>query len=303
MEPIQQVRDFLADLIGGPDTHFMERRKQAEAFEAAFVMPKGMSAESRSLGGVRVEWIIPDGAPDKPILFHLHGGGYVLGRPAGSRAFTTEFARLTGARVASVDYALAPEQSFPRAVTDAVAAYRGLLSQGVSALSIAVGGESAGGGLTFAMLLAARDAGLPMPSCAFAISPWTDLTCESASYDSKAAVDPLLTRNSLRQMADAYLAGSDPRLPYASPNFGDLKGLPPLLVHVGSEEVLLDDAVTLHRRALAADVPVKLRVAKDMIHVWHMFHAMLPEGAQAIAEIADFTTQHWRLGVYEERVG
>jgi phosphinothricin tripeptide acetyl hydrolase len=292
--PIEQVRAFLADFMGSPDTSYMERRAQVAQFEAAFVMPDGVSAQSDTLGGIKVEWIVPDGAARTPVLFHLHGGGYVLGAPGGSRPFTTQFALLTGARVVSIDYRLAPEHPYPAAVDDAVSAYSALLAQGVPPGAIAVGGESAGGGLTFALLLAARDQGLPMPACAYAISPWTDLTCENQTFETKKDVDPLLTRRSLKEMGDAYIADGNPRAPYASPLFADLKGLPPLLIHVGSEEVLLDDARVLHSRARSAGVDSKLTIAPGMIHVWHMFHAMLPEGAAAIREIADFTTGRWK---------
>jgi acetyl esterase/lipase len=294
VKPIEQVRSFLADLVGGPDTPFMERRAQAAQFEAAFVMPPGVRAEAATLGGVKVEWIVPDGAANRPVLFHLHGGGYVLGTPGGSRAFTTEFARLTRARVVSVDYRLAPEHPYPAAVDDAVSAYSALLGQGVPPRAIAVGGESAGGGLTIAMLLAARDQGLPMPSCAFAISPWTNLTCEGETFETKNGADPLLTRRSLKEMGDAYIASGNPRAPYASPLFADLKGLPPLLIHVGSEEVLLDDSRILHKRAKSAGVDAELKIADEMIHVWHMFHTILPEGAAAIREIADFVSDRWQ---------
>jgi len=293
VRPIEDVRRFLADFVGGPDTPYMERRAQAAQFEATFVMPAGVHAEAGTLGGVKVEWIVPDGAAGTPVLFHLHGGGYVLGTPGGSRAFTTEFAVQTGTRVVSIDYRLAPEHPYPAAVEDAVDAYSALLSQGVSPRAIAVGGESAGGGLTVAMLLAARDRGLPMPACAFAISPWTDLCCEAETFETKKDADPLLTRRSLKEMGDAYIATGDPRAPYASPLFADLKGLPPLLIHVGSEEVLLDDSRVLHRRAKSAGVDVQLKIADDMIHVWHMFHAMLPEGAAAIREITGFVTGRW----------
>lgn len=294
MTPIEQVRSFLAGLIGGPDTPFMERRKQAAEFEAAFVMPPGVEAEEGNLGGIGVEWIVPSGAERTPIVFHLHGGGYVLGTPAGSRPFTTELALRTNARIVSVDYRLAPEHPYPAAVDDAVAAYAALLGQGVPPQAIAVGGESAGGGLTIAMLLAARDRGLAMPACAFAVSPWTDVTCEADSFDTKASVDPLLTRRSLKQMGDAYIANGDGRAPYASPLYADLRGLPPLLIHVGSDEVLLDDSVLLHKRATTAGIDTTLNVADGMIHVWHMFHGMLPEGAAAIGEIAEFAKAHWK---------
>jgi monoterpene epsilon-lactone hydrolase len=294
MKPIEQVRAMLADLIGGPDTPFVERRAQTAKFAQAFVMPEGLRVEDDVLGGVPVEWVIPDGAAMSPVIFHLHGGGYVLGDPASSRPLTTALALKSGTRVVSVDYRLAPEHPFPAAVEDALKAYRALLARGYKGRDIAIGGESAGGGLTLATLLAARDADVALPASAFAISPWTDMACSAESFDSQAEVDPLLTRRSLKEMGDAYLADSDARDPLASPHYGNLAGLPPLLIHVGSDEVLLDDAKTLHEHALAAGVASSLEVWDGMIHVWHMFHPMLPEGDAAIGEIVTFVKKHWR---------
>ncbi len=293
MEPIEEVRQMLKSLIGGPDTPFMERRIQSEQFAAAFVKPPGIRIESGSLGGVAVEWIIPDQAHASHIFFHLHGGGYVLGNPAGSRAFTCEFARSARCRVVSVDYRLAPEHPFPAAVEDAVAAYRALLSQGHEPSDIAMGGESAGGGLAVATLIAARDRELPMPAALVAISPWVDMRCESTSFVTKSDVDPLLTRRSLKEMADAYLQGANPRDSLASPMMASLSGLPPMLVHVGSDEVLLDDAQGLMEAARASNVDAQLAIWPGMIHVWHMFHAMLPEGADAIDALAGFVLTQW----------
>lgn len=294
MEPINEVRQMLKSLIGGPDTPFMERRIQAEKFAAAFVKPPGITFESSTLDGVPVEWIIPDQAHPSHIFFHLHGGGYVLGDAAGSRAFTCEFARLARCRVVSVDYRLAPENPFPAAVQDAVTAYSALLALGAEPNEIAIGGESAGGGLAVATLVAARDRNLPMPAALIAISPWADMRCESASFATKAEVDPLLTRRSLKEMADAYLQGANPADGLASPLLANLTDLPPMLIHVGSDEVLLDDAKGLADAANESNVDAQLEVWPDMIHVWHMFHAMLPEGAQATDELAAFVLAQWK---------
>lgn len=293
MLPVDQVREMLANLIGSPDTPYMHRRAQSAAFAKAFVVPLGLRIATDELGGVAVEWVIPDGSELAPVLFHLHGGGYVLGDPAGSRALTTAFALKAGVRVVSVDYRLAPEYPFPAAVDDAVAAFQALLGRGYSAKDIAIGGESAGGGLAVATLLAAHDLKLATPSSVFAISPWTDLNCFASSFDTLAHIDPLLTRRALKEMGDAYLAGADPRSPLASPLFGELGSLPPLLVHVGSDEVLLDDACELHTRAIAAGVNSRLEIWPKMIHVWHMFHPMLPEGDRAIDALVAFTKLHW----------
>lgn len=291
--PIDDVREMLAGLVGGPDTPFMERRAQSEQFAAAFVTPDGITIEPATLGGVPVEWITPDGLETARTFVHLHGGGYVLGNPAASRAFTTAFAELAGCRVVSVDYRLAPENPFPAAVDDALSVYRALLTAGHAPHSLAVGGESAGGGLALALLLAARQAKLSMPASTVLISPWTDLRCVAGSFASKASVDPLLTRRVLADMAGAYLGAEPATNAMASPLLGDLSHLPPLLIHVGSEEVLLDDSIHLARKAVAAGVAAQVEIWPDMIHVWHMFHATLPQGAQAMERLAGFVRREW----------
>ena len=293
MRPIDDVRRMLADLVGGPDTPFMARRAQAEKFAAAFVKPPDIEIESGELDGVPVEWITPADAHHSHVFFHLHGGGYVLGNPSGSRSFTSRFAQLTGCRIVSIDYRLAPEHPFPAAVNDAVRAFRALLARGHSPRDIAIGGESAGGGLAVATLVAARRQNLAMPAALIAISPWTDLRCEADSFRTKASVDPLLTRRSLKEMADAYLGGADPSNDRASPALADLSGLPPMLIHVGSDEVLLDDAMALLDAACRSQVEAQLVVWAGMIHVWHMFHAMLPQGAEAMRALASFVQDRW----------
>ena len=291
MRPIDQVRAFLADLVGGPDTPWQERRVQSAQFADAFVAPPGIRIEAGTLGDVGCEWVSPVDATPRTTFFHLHGGGYVMGSPALSRVLTSHLALSREMRVVSIDYRLAPEAPFPAAVDDAVAAYRALLEM-TPARDIAIGGESAGGGLAIATLVAARDAGLPMPACAVAISPWTDLTCTTASFDVHAASDPLLTRRSLHDMAVAYLADEDARSPLASPLFANLTGLSPLLIHVAGEEVLLDDALRLCERARSQGVPAEIEVWPDMIHVWHMFHPLLPEATRATEKIIAFVRHH-----------
>jgi acetyl esterase/lipase len=293
MEPIDQVREMLKALVGGPDTPFMERRAQSEKFAAGFTAPPGIRIEQGALGTVPVEWIHPDGAHPDRVFFHLHGGGYVLGNPASSRPFTTEFARQARCSVVSVDYRLAPEHPFPAAVTDALVAYSALLGADWQAKDIAIGGESAGGGLAVATLIAARNARLKMPAALVAISPWTDLECTANSLTALAHADPLLNTRTLKEMAEAYIQAGDPRAPTASPAHADLYGLPPTLIHVGSEEVLLDDAKALERRARVSGVDARLEVWPGMIHVWHMFHPMLPEGREAILRLTQFVRRRW----------
>jgi len=293
MQPIDQVREMLKSLVGGPDTPFMERRAQSEKFAAAFPMPHDMRISQGALANVPVEWIRPDDAHPDRVFFHVHGGGYVLGNPASSRPFTTEFARRARCRVVSIDYRLAPEHPFPAAVTDCLVAYSALLASGTRPQDIAIGGESAGGGLAVATLIAARTARLAMPASLIAISPWTDLACNAPSYRTLAHVDPLLNARTLKEMAEAYIQAGDPHAPTASPAHADLNGLPPMLIHVGSEEVLLDDATALERRARASGTNATLEIWPGMIHVWHMFHPMLPQAGEAIAKLAEFVERRW----------
>jgi monoterpene epsilon-lactone hydrolase len=292
--PIEAVRAMLASLLGGPDASIAHRRAQAAAFAAQQPpAPPGLRVAPTTLGGVPAEAIEVDDGPGPNTFLHLHGGGYVMGDPAGSRGFTTVLALATRARVISLDYRLAPEHRFPAAVDDALAAYAALLASGVAPSRIAIGGESAGGGLAVAALLAIRDAGLRLPACAVALSPWVDLTCAGGSHASRADRDPLLTQGILLEMADQYLFGQDPRAPQASPAVADLRGLPPLLIQVGADEVLLDDAITLAQRAEAAGVPTRLEVWPEMIHVWQMFAGALPEADDAIQKIAGFLAASW----------
>ena len=294
MTPIEQVRVALKELVGGPDTPFMARRAQVERFSASFVAPSGISFVPGAIDRVPVEWVQPERVEGGPIFLHFHGGGYVLGDPAASRPLTSALAMALKARVLSVDYRLAPESPFPAAVGDSLTVYRELLATGQPPQAIAIGGESAGGGLAIAVLVAAREHGLPMPAAAVALSPWVDMRCTATSFSTMAATDPLLTRRSLKEMADAYLAGQSPEAPLASPLLADLVSLPPLLIQAGSEEVLLDDATGLHRKALAEGVPAKLEIFNGMIHVFQMFHPMLEDGARAIANIARFVEENWR---------
>ena len=191
-------------------------------------------------------------------------------------------------RVLNVDYRLAPEHPHPAAVDDAVAAVRFALASGFAPSRTAVAGDSAGGGLALATLLALRDAGLELPAAGVCISPWTDLSGSGESMRTRAAQDPLVDAETLARMAAHYLAGRDPRTPLASPLFADLRGLPPLLVHVGSAEILLDDATRVAERARDVGGDVQLEVWDGMIHVWHAFADMLPEGEQAVQGIAEF---------------
>jgi phosphinothricin tripeptide acetyl hydrolase len=237
--------------------------------------------------GLTADIAVPKGAGPHPVMVYLHGGGWAFGSPASFRKLGMQFAE-AGYLTIVLDYRLAPEHPFPAALDDALGAYQWLLGRGIAPGRIVVAGDSAGGGLTVALLLALRERALPRPAAGVCISPWVDLTCSGASYATKAAVDPIVTREGVGMMAQAYAGSGDPKAALLSPLYGDLHGLPPLLVQVGSDEVLLDDAVGLADRAKAAGVSVTLEEWPAMIHVWHWFLPMLAEAERAIGVIGGF---------------
>ena len=292
---IHIVRAHLAKLPPADTLTLAERRAQYERAEKVFPTPPEVKVERVAAPVAPAEWLRPPSAAPGRVVLYLHGGGYVIGSPRSHRHLAAAIATAAGSSALLLEYRCAPEAPFPAAVDDAVAAYRWLLDQGVSARGIAIAGDSAGGGLTVATLLALRDAGLPLPAAGVCISPWVDLTCGGASYATKAATDPIVKRAGVEEMARAYLGAADRRTPLASPLFADLRGLPPLLIQVGSEEVLLDDSVQLAERAKAAGVDTTLEVWDEMIHVWHWFLPMLDEAEAAIATIGRFARARMTL--------
>lgn len=281
---------------GGPDlaAPLPQARENFETMFAAFPVAADVVFETATVGGVPARWATAPGVAKDRVLLYLHGGGYILGSSLAYRALYSGLARAAGARGLALDYRLAPENPFPAAVDDAVAGYRGLLGQGIAPGDIAIAGDSAGGGLTVAMLVAARDAGLPMPAAAVAISPFADLAATGASIASKAAEDPSLNSEGLAGMAGTYLNGASPRNPLASPIYANLAGLPPLLIQVGSVEILLDDSIRLAARAGEANLDVKLEIWAGMPHVWHGFASMLSEGRDAIDQAGAFLAAQFR---------
>lgn len=248
----------------------------------------GVRFEQETVGGIPATWCIPEHAVAGRVLLYLHGGGYVVGSSKGYRAMGSEFASRLNTRVLIPDYRLAPENPFPAAVDDAVSVYRALIDNRILSTSIAIAGDSCGGGLTVATMMSVRDQGLPLPAAAAVISPWVALDVNSESFTSKAAADPLLEADGLRGMAAAYLGATSPRTPLASPLYGNFAGLPPLLIQVGSAEVLLDDATRLAARAGAAGVKVRLDIWPEMFHVWHTHASQLDEAREALDDAAAF---------------
>ena len=278
-----------------PDISFPESRAMFEQMIADFPPPQDVSSNAVDGGGIPGEWIAADGADSERTIYWLHGGGYCIGSINTHRSLIAGISAASGARVLAIDYRLAPEHPFPAAVEDAVAGYLWLLSAGVDHARVIIGGDSAGGGLTVATLVALKESGKLLPAAAVCISPWTDLALTGESLVSKAEADPMIAIDGITRARDAYIGTSDPRAPLASPLYADLSGLPPLLIQVGENEVLLDDSTRLAQRAEAAGLDATLEVWPEMIHVWHFFAAVLPDGQQAIDRIGDWVRE--RLGV------
>lgn len=270
-----------------------EQRALFHEMIAGIPVPGDVSTEQGELGGVPVVIVDTPGTDASATVLYLHGGAYVLGSAADSVGLASDVSRRVGARAISVDYRLAPEHPFPAAIDDAVAAYRALLDEGMSAARIALVGESAGGGLVAATLAALRDIALPQPCCAAVFSPWVDMTVSGASVKTKADLDPVLTPEALRTRARDYLGERNPATPLASPIFADLTGLPPLLIQVGSHEILLDDALRLASRAAEHDVPVELQVWPEVPHVFQGFAALLDDAGRALDSAAAFIRGNW----------
>ncbi len=263
-------------------TGIEERRRRLDALGDSFALPPDVTREALRIGDLPAEWSVTPEADPSRVLLYLHGGGFSAGSIASHRAQVAESGRAARARTLAIDYRRTPEHPFPAALEDALAAYRFLLAKGVAPSRLAVGGDSAGGGLTIALMLALREAGEALPACLWCISPWVDMQPESESYTTKAAADPMIERDYIRQLAGWYLAGTDAAAPLAAPIHADLAGLPPLLIQVGSEEVLLDDSVRLASRAGAAQVRVTLEIWPGMIHAFPLFYQILADGRRAI---------------------
>jgi monoterpene epsilon-lactone hydrolase len=272
-----------------------ELRAGMESMVGVLGLIDGTTVEPVDVGGVPAEWVRPAvvAAPGACMLY-LHGGGYVVGSCNTHRALASHLAARAGMPLLVADYRLAPEHPYPAALDDALTAYAWLLARGFEPGRIVVAGDSAGGGLTLALLLALRDRALPLPALGVPLSPWTDLTLSGETMTSMADRDPMVQRAGLQRMSDWYVGAADPRDPLVSPLFADPSGLPPLLVHVGEIEALRDDAVQFAARAAAAGVDVTLEVWPEMVHVWHAFGPAVPESEAAVTRVAEFVTG--RLG-------
>lgn len=250
-------------------------------------IPAGLEITTVTINGLRAEWIMPSNATKEKVIFFFHGGGYVSGSCSDHRIHVAKFVKGSNIGALLFEYRLAPEHPYPAAIDDSVTAYRWLLYQGVSPSNVVFAGDSAGGGLCLALLLALKDQGIPLPAAAVALSPWTDLKCTGESYFSNAK-KCLSPEGTWTAFSKHYVGDCDPALPWISPLYGDLRGLPPVLIFVGSEEILRDDSVRFAQKAKDAGVNVTLKVGDGLFHCFPVCAPFFPEATQAMNEICAF---------------
>jgi epsilon-lactone hydrolase len=282
--PDQDLIELLKMIAANPlPTELEAMRTAVDSDSERFPLDPDIKVERVLVAiGVPAEWTWTEAADPGRVVLYLHGGGYVFGSILSHRHLVAEIGRASGSRTLAIDYRLSPENPFPAAVDDALASYRFLLEQGIEPRHIALVGDSAGGGLVVSTLVAIKEADLPQPACGWVISPWVDMEASGETFASRADADPMVKREIILNFAQAYLNGVDPRTPFASPIYADLRGIAPLLIHVGASEVLLDDSLRLARMAGAADVSVRLEIWPEMIHIWHAFHRILGDGRKAV---------------------
>jgi acetyl esterase/lipase len=290
-----EMASVLEILWAAPDNDgapIEQRRADMDAVAGATPMAEGTEVEPVDVDGVACEWLRSPGARTDAALVYLHGGGYCIGSLVSHKPMASKVGAAAGLPVLLVDYRLGPEHPFPAAVDDAVAVVRWLVGQGVAPDGIAFAGDSAGGGLALATLLELRDAGDDLPGAAACLSPWTDLTLGEPSVDANADTDPMLSRARLQTYADWYLGDQDPRHPSASPRFADLGRLPPVVIHVAAEEILLDDARLVAEGIAAAGGTVEYEAWPGTFHVFHATCGLTPEGDDAVAAVGSFLRKH-----------
>jgi monoterpene epsilon-lactone hydrolase len=270
-----------------------QRRQRIEEVGSVWPAADDIKRERVDIGGLPGEWSIAPGSDASRVLLFFHGGGYCSGSILSHRRLVTEAGRAARARTLAIEYRLAPEHPFPAALDDAFAAWNFLRISGIAAEHIVVGGDSAGGGLTIALINRLRDAGERLPGCVWLLSPWTDMTLSGSTLATKDAVDPIIHKAYLAELVEAYLPRDiDRRDPRVSPLYADLRGFPPTLIQVGACETLLEDSVRFAAAAGAANVAVTLEIWPDMIHAWPMWNAHLEPGRRTLANFGEFIRRH-----------
>ncbi len=289
----KEVFDFNTSIAG-----FRERCEKGAARYAR--LPAEVTVKAQYLEGIKAEWLKPLGSDPEKLILYVHGGGYVAGSCNDHRGFVSKFAKVTGVTTLIFEYRLAPENPFPAALEDSVKIYEEILNSGYQHENILVAGESAGGGLCLALLLALKDRHINLPVAAVAISPWTDLTCSSDSYRTKNRVSPA-PLNSWTVFSKYYVGDQEPTNPFISPLFGDLKGLPPLLINSGISDELYEDGEKFALKAKEAGVEVKFTPGPDMIHCYPLLAPMFREATEAMDEIVAFVRKHLKLKDFASR--
>ncbi len=277
-----------------------EERESMESFTKWFKLDKTIQIEKLSIDGLSFEKISHPDAVKGNIIIHLHGGGYTVGSINTHRLLAADIAKAAKAEIFIPEYRLAPENPFPAALTDSLKIYKWILEQGINPSKIIISGDSAGGGLALATFMALKNNGDPLPVGLICISPWVDLLCSGKSHILKSKQDPVLSTEYLKKSALLYAGEEDLKNPLISPLYGDFQGFPPMLIQVGTEEILFDDAITLTEEAKSSRVDVRLSVWDGMWHVWHMVGKFLPESINAINEIGDFAQELFSNNTEEE---
>ncbi|MCI0516764.1 MAG: alpha/beta hydrolase [Woeseiaceae bacterium] len=271
-----------------PDTDVAELRKTWDELTSNLKTAPGVRRREATVGDITCEWLVPDKCDETPVILYLHGGIYMLGSAHTHRRMVSFIARAAGMRALIPNYRLAPEHPFPAAIEDATLIYRKMLEQGIAAGRMAIAGDSAGGGLTMATLLSLKNSGDPLPAAAVLLSPWVDLAAKGETLKTRAGVDPWFDPDNMPEMVRRYCGNRDPKAPLISPLYGDLSGLPPLLIQVGDHEILLSDSTRLAERVTKTGGSATLQVWPEMWHVFQYFIGQMPESAKAIADIGSF---------------
>ncbi|HEY0913974.1 MAG TPA: alpha/beta hydrolase [Solimonas sp.] len=295
------VRLTLKPMLG-PSLSIHSQRRMLKLLGVATRVPRDVRVSPRMLGSAPGETLQPSGpASQDGVILFLHGGGYCVGSLDSHRPLSATLAKASGLTVFALDYRLAPEHPYPAALNDAVSAYRALLDEGHTRIVLA--GDSAGGGLALATALSLRDAGLPPAAALLLISPWGDVGCSASTMASKAAVDPMLSQPSLQRWAAAYVGRVPTDHPLCSPLFADLRGLPPVILQSGEDEILLDDTLRLEKALTQAKVPVTLQVYPGLWHDFHLQAGILGDADEAIGKLADFAKATLAAGATPQRRG
>ncbi len=285
---LDRVIGIMKDIRSNPPADIHEARAVLDQAFAVYPPASDVTIFEIDAGGVPCQWITASGVPQDRLIIYLHGGAYATCSPTTHKDLISRLSLASGTAALGVDYRLAPEYLFPAAVEDCLAAYNWALDHGFEPENVVLAGDSAGGGLVVSVLLAARDSALPLPAAGVCFSPWVDLECTGESMSVNDHLDAFIKYEGLFARAQSYLGEADPKHPWASALYADLHGLPPLLIHVGSAETLLDDSTRLAILAKDSGVDVSFKIWDDMVHVWQLFASVLPEGQQSIDESGKF---------------